>query len=384
MEDALMPPVAATEIGAPRDGSELVPLDRVEAELNRRVKAARTGADLPVQRARMSNLVIYCSHTDQTCRVEGQVPDIVAIHPARVLLLHVDPSADSGEVEASVLVRQVDHDPRFVSEQVTLRAGGQSVETLPFAVRSLLIGDLPTNLWWACPVPPPMAGPILAELAESAQQVIYDSLGWSEPNRGVAHASTWLDRFEREAGSGRWRIASDLAWRRLKTWRRLLSQGLDPAAAPGVLANISDVQIEHGPHAVTQAWGLAGWLASRLGWSYQSSRIQENVEISFVFRAPQGPVTLRIDRLPEGPPEVRRVRVSAGPGGILGVLAFEDGSDGRLSVAPEGSEVEPRTVTVPPRRIAELIGRQLSDREPDPVFRDSMRVAQQLAQHVVS
>jgi glucose-6-phosphate dehydrogenase assembly protein OpcA len=379
-----MSTVAATAIGGPGNGVETVPMNRVEAELDRRLESVRADTRNSVYRARMSNLIIYCDHQEHACRVEDQVPEIVAIHPARVLLLIVDHSAGSSEVTASVLVRRVDHDPRFVSEQVTLRAGTRSVEALPFAVRSLLIGDLPTNLWWACSTPPPLAGPILDDLASSAQQLIYDSLGWSDPNRGVASVSSWLDRFERGPESGRWRIASDLAWRRLKSWRRLLSQGLDPASAPGVLSSVSEVLIEHGPHAVTQAWGLAGWLASRLGWTYQAGKIQENVEIAFLFQAPHGSVRLRIDRLPEGPPEVRRVRITGGPESKPAVLEFASEGEGRLVVAPIGSEVAPRTVAVRAQRIAELIGRQLSDREPDPVFRESMKVAQQLARHVVS
>ena len=378
-----MNPVAVTKIGS-SDDDRPVPLNRVESELDRRLEASQSGRDRPVHRARMSNLIIYCSHEDQVCRVADQVPEVVAIHPARVLLLHVDPTSTSAELEASVLVRRVDHDPRFVSEQVTIRAGARSVETLPFAARSLLIGDLPTNLWWACPTPPPMAGPVLIGLAEHAQQLIYDSLGWSDPNRGVAHISSWLDRFEHGPGSGRWRIASDLNWRRLKAWRRLLSQGLAPSAAPGALESVSEILIEHGPHAVTQAWGLAGWLASRLGWSYQAGRIRDNIEIAFTFLTRHGPVTLRIDRLPEGEPAVRRVRIDCSTGGKIGSLEFVAEPDSRLSVRPEGVEVAPRTVSAPRQAIAGLIGRQLSDREPDPVFRDSMRVAQQLAHHVVS
>ncbi len=101
----------------------------------------------------------------------------------------------------------------------------------------------------------------MTDLADHAQQLIYDSRGWTEPNRGVAAASTWLDDFERGAEHGKWRIASDVNWRRLKTWRRLLTQGLDPATAPGILETIAEITIEHGPHAVTQAWQIAGWLA---------------------------------------------------------------------------------------------------------------------------
>jgi hypothetical protein len=65
------------------------------------------------------------------------------------------------------------------------------------------------------------------------------------------------------------------------------------------------------------------------------------------------------------------------------VLDFACEGENRLAVATVGAEVASRTVTAPAQRIAELIGRQLSDREPDAVFRESMKVAQQLARHVV-
>src|SRR5947199_101577 len=76
--------------------------------------------------------------------------------------------------------------------------------------------------WWATPTPPPLAGPVLDNLAEHAEQVVFDSLGWDEPNRGVANSSTWLGKFERDPSQGPWRVASDVNWRRLKYWRRLL------------------------------------------------------------------------------------------------------------------------------------------------------------------
>ncbi len=370
------------EVGASVQGASEIPLDKVEAELNSRLQVAQLDAKAPVRRVRMSNLIIYCSETDRACEAEDNVPEIVGYHPARVTLLIAEPQATSGVVRASILVRKVRNDPRLVSEQVTLRAGGSMIDQLPFAVRGLLVGDLPTNLWWACTTPPPFAGRLLDELAGHAQQVIYDSQGWTEPNRAVGATSSWLEGFERDAEHGQWRIASDINWRRLKTWRRILTQGLDPITAPGVLETISEITIEHGPHAVTQAWQIAGWLASRLGWHYQASRLRDNVEIAFQFRTAHGWVTLRIDRLPTGPSQIQKIKVSCGFEGQGGQLDFSI-EDNRLSVTNVGKREAPRTVALPSQRIGELIGRQLSDREPDPVFRQSMQVAQQLARHLV-
>jgi hypothetical protein len=48
-----------------------------------------------------------------------------------------------------------------------------------------------------------------------------------------------------------------------------------------------------------------------------------------------------------------------------------------------GPPAAPRSITVQPISLAELVGRQLSDREPDPVFTESMAVAQTLAQSLL-
>src|SRR5262245_40762429 len=104
-----------------------VPLRRVEDELTRQMRELQGAADTPVQRARMSNLVVFCDQRAQTEEVAGQVPEIVAAHPARVLLLlgERDQDADAqgnGGVAAAVLVRrlQAGHNHRSFSEQVLL------------------------------------------------------------------------------------------------------------------------------------------------------------------------------------------------------------------------------------------------------------------------
>jgi glucose-6-phosphate dehydrogenase assembly protein OpcA len=267
---------------------------------------------------------------------------------------------------------------------VTLHAAGAAVDRLPFAVRALVIGDLPTNLWWAAPQPPPLAGPLLLDLSENAQQIMYDSLGWRDPVRGVSATASWLDRIERDASDGRWRVASDLNWRRLKYWRRLLTQALDPASAPGAAESVSEVVVEHGPHAVIQAWELAAWLSRRLGWRLHTGKVQEGVEIAWVFSTPKGPRFVRVHRLDHEPAEVRRVRLACtldGRPAALNLVPEEGGR--RLAIQLEGVEGAPRTMTVPPLSAAELIGRQLSDRERDPAFRESMTVAQGMAQSLL-
>jgi glucose-6-phosphate dehydrogenase assembly protein OpcA len=360
-----------------------IPMQDVEAELAKRVSSLKGTGEGPVLRARMSNLMIYCDSSALGQEIAAVVPDVAIYHPARVLLLVAEPG-EPAPVKAYVSVWcHLGTRQRICTEQVTLRAAGDSIGELSFAVRSLLIGDLPINLWWAAHVPPSLAGPILGDLTERAQQVIYDSIGWMEPARGVASMMTWLGRFEREPGQGEWTVASDLNWRRLKYWRRLLGQALDPATAPGALASITDVYVEHGPHAVIQAWELVSWLAARLKWQVRQGRVQPGVEIGWDAEAPHGRLRLRIHRLSAGPSEVRRVRIACNLDGTPTALNVTVEDERRLAVVLEGLAVAPRTVTVQPQPLADLVARQLSDRERDPVFRESMSVAQVLAQSVL-
>jgi glucose-6-phosphate dehydrogenase assembly protein OpcA len=365
----------------------LTPLRDIERELSQQMKALHGPDDSPVQRARMANLVIFCNSPELAARVEADIPAVVAVHPARVLLLVGEPGPANEPVTATVSVRpiEVGHNHQAVAEQVTLRASGAAVERLPFTVRALLIGDLPTNLWWAAPMPPPLAGPLLYELGEHAQQIVYDSIGWPDPARGVSATASWLEQVERYDTGDAWRVASDLNWRRLKYWRRLLVQALDPVSAPQAAETTSEILIEHGPHAVVQAWELVSWLSRKLGWQVLTSRVEPGVEISWRCQSARDESTrIRLKRLEAGPAEVRRVRLTCKLEGQPGALNLVVEEPYRLAIHLEGVTGAPRTMVVPPHSPAELVGRQLSDRERDSVFRQAMVVAQMMARSVLN
>ncbi|HLH75374.1 MAG TPA: glucose-6-phosphate dehydrogenase assembly protein OpcA, partial [Candidatus Binataceae bacterium] len=208
------------------------------------------GAVMPaLTRACMSNLIVYCDDAARAAEVMEDLPHVVRSHPARVLTLIDD--SEAGVPQAAVSTQRVSDDRghQVVCEQVVLRARAVSLSSL---ARPLLLGDIPTSLWWAPPMAPPDGGRLFVDLARMADQVIYDSIDWHDPVAAMIATAGWASRPEILT-------AADLAWRRLKPWRRLLSQGLDPAVVPGALASLSEVEIEHGPHALPQAWLLMGW-----------------------------------------------------------------------------------------------------------------------------
>jgi glucose-6-phosphate dehydrogenase assembly protein OpcA len=366
-------------------GSVPVPLRSVEEELARQKRSLHGEGEAPVHSARMSNLVIFCDKRDQAECVAAEVPQVVSVHPARVLLVLGESGPETSAVVASAWIRRLPTriHPNACSEMVTLHAAGGAVGRLPFAVRALLVGDLPINLWWTSNQPPPLAGAFLFDLAENAQQIIYDSRGWLEPTKAVAATASWLQGIAQGLRGGRWRVASDLNWRRLKYWRRLLAQTLESTASPGATTSATELLIEHGPHAVIQAWELASWLTRLLGWKVKAGKVEPGVQINWQFEAPHGLVTVRIRRLSEGLSEVRQVRLKCRLEGQPATLVFQPRDSTCLEVVTEGIVTAPRTVTLRPLSFAELVGRQLSDRDRDPVFTESMAVAQTLAQSLL-
>jgi hypothetical protein len=77
------------------------------------------------------------------------------------------------------------------------------------------------------------------------------------------------------------------------------------------------------------------------------------------------------------------VRLACTEGGKPVVMNLTPLDEFHLAINLEGTDAAARTLTVQPLTSAELIGRQLSDREPDAAFRESMAVAQAMARCVV-
>jgi hypothetical protein len=97
----------------------------------------------------------------------------------------------------------------------------------------------------------------------------------------------------------------------------------------------------------------------------ETGRVEPGREIAWRFTAPHGPLRVRVQRLDQGPPEVRRVQVACRLDGKPGAITLS-ADDGRLLTSVlEGADAAPRALTVPPSTAAELIGRQLSDRQRD-------------------
>src|SRR5262249_47602670 len=236
-------------------------------------------------------------------------------------------------------------------------------------------GDVARTLWWAIPEAPPLSRPLFDELAALADQVIYDSVAWTDPLHQLTGTANWI-------GHGHSKIIADLAWRRPRLWHRLIAQSLDPAYAPGALEGITDIHIEHGPHALTQAWLLVGWLALRLGWQPRGGRVTTGPEVHWQFAWPHGAPRVRIQRLAAGAAEIKTVRVVTRMAGRQVTFHFQADGAGRVVVFAEGFGARLLPLTSPVQSRADMVARQLPDLAHDQLFEESVALARTMGEAV--
>jgi glucose-6-phosphate dehydrogenase assembly protein OpcA len=353
-----------------------VDVEAIERELGRLWQETQEEPDRPrVTRACMSNLIVFTSR-EQAVRVEPELASVVQRHPARALLLVADGGDQGSDIEAYVSAQchVIDDLGQVCSEHVTVNAGAGALLRLPSVARPLLIGDLPTALWWGTSEAPPLAGDLFRALAEMADQVIYDSFDWLDAVRGVIATATWANSGATD------QVVADIAWRRLTPWRRLISESLDPAVAPESLDHITDVVVEHGPHGLPQAWLLIGWLGTCLRWQPARGEVAPDVEVTWWFRSEHSPVRVTVRRLAEGEPEVRSLSILSKTGAGAQTATFSEVAPQRLGVSATGSATPRQVLTVPLESRAVLIARQLPALEHDPLFEKSLAMSRAMAE----
>ena len=367
-----------TPIDVVATGPEVVSVAAVERHFARPWHLPSTPDVERPSRALMGNLVIVCRTREAAAEIAAELPVIVGQYPARVLLLVADAAGEGTALDASVTLYRrarggVEH---ICGESLTLHAAGDHlIDRLASVVRALLLGDLPVTLWWATADAPPLAGELFTQLAALADQVVYDSYAWPDPLRQLVVTASRI-------GNGRVATA-DLAWRRPKLWRRIVAQSLDPAVAPGALDAIEEVHIDHGPHALTQAWLLAGWLALRLGWTTRGGKVLAGPEVSWSFQAAHGTPRVEIRRLADRAADLHEVRIVARVNSRPVTFTFTRQGAGRISMLADGLSDRTLWVTGPVPSRGELVARQLPDLERDRIFESSVGLARTMAESLL-
>lgn len=139
----------------------------------------------------------------------------------------------------------------IVLEEVVIRMPHSRLSRLPGIVRPLLVNDLPSHLYWRADWP--TDGPLADALLDLCEHLIVDS---SAPQRGPT-----LEQLQA------WRLRgthnTDLAWLRLRPWRRALAEAFE--RIPWQPGQPTRGTIRHHTAGAASVVLLARWLERRLG-----------------------------------------------------------------------------------------------------------------------
>jgi glucose-6-phosphate dehydrogenase assembly protein OpcA len=281
-----------------------------------------------VLRARVANLLVFVPSEELLNHVHELLPELTATHPSRVLMMHGARRAPDNDIEMAVASHfQTDKRSdrkRLCCEEVTLKAQGNFVVELPSAALPLLVSDLATFLWWRDAVQ--FSDKVLQLLVRATDRLIIDSGEFTDPGSSLTEVNKLFTQ-ESQRSQGRVGI-SDINWARLTLWRGLLADFYDvpsyhewfdeidhvridyvaPELAPTTVAPElapTTVAPELAPTTVApQALLIAGWLASRLGWSLAgdqpSAKNDETLSFKFVRNDQGNRQTVKDDSTDQG------------------------------------------------------------------------------------
>ena len=281
----------------------------IERELVRLLKLPEnlSGNGQPASRTAVLNLVAYASDRATMEQIGATLATLADHHPSRTIVALVDEEAAVADIEASVRVSCKHVGTAGLSvcvEQIVLEAKPAAARRLPNAILPLLLADLPVVLWW--PGEPPLRDPILYDMLEPAYRFVVDTSQGAHLERYLGGLSTLRHR------PGLQFDMVDLNWERLLPWRELIAQFWDVPAWRNALKGLDRVEIDlarppGGRSNRSQGLLIAGWLASRLGWTvHRIERLKDGYDLT--ARRPGGAVLLRIRIAPGDVAGLRAIR----------------------------------------------------------------------------
>jgi len=252
----------------------------IQAELHRLSKA-KTIFQGPG--ACLFNLIVYTHELRRTAYFNDMVKKVRAQFPCRVIFIQGNSFAKQNHFRVEVKKERDQEQSGFICDQISIEAAGQDLNRVYFLLLPLFVPDLPIYLLWG--QDPTTEDTILPHLEQFATRLILD-----------AETTDDLQQFTRDMLN---RISScsiqtvDMNWARIAGWREVLAQIFDSPERVEQLATATHIKIVYNDrrsellfHHSVQAIYLQGWLASRLGWTFQRAEKENDSQLLY-YSTPQ-------------------------------------------------------------------------------------------------
>ncbi|HYM00553.1 MAG TPA: glucose-6-phosphate dehydrogenase assembly protein OpcA, partial [Blastocatellia bacterium] len=344
----------------------------------------------PVARARVLNLVVLVE-AERLNAAADDAADLAVHHPARTIIVGMDRTRRENSMTAEVRARChvfFGRRQQVCSEQVIVTATGESVEEFHGVVTPLLTSDLPTFLWWMGRRWP--EGHAFERLMTSCNRVIIDSGSFIDSVAEFDRLQLFIRDYSQSGAVER--SVADINWTRLTPWRLALAGLYDVPTYRQCLATPKRVSITYldgldaskgntqtDKHlSISGPVLIAGWLASRLGWT-SKARIGTGV-VKFLSGESELEVALQPVQYGKDAPGckacyIQKVEFECGQKGEA-KFSIQMGSDFiETRAAIQGLPEASRKVGFNPSSEADLVAEELDFLARDFVYEESVHSA---------
>ena len=236
-------------------------------ENTQQAAAGERAVDTAISHACLSNFIVFTEDPDDEEMINETIPQYVMKHPCRVILILAKPRQSETRLELEVHTHSYRGPTGRTAtfDQYTLRASGGGVKESASAVQSLLVPDLPINLWWRGIFLNQM--PLVDSMLAFADRFIYDGTYWTNLHYTVKQVADCVERYQNKVGF------TNFNWSRLRPWRDCTADFFDVGLFPDDVWKINRVRIEFmsipGSEEGFQYRALLylAWLAVQLEWT---------------------------------------------------------------------------------------------------------------------
>lgn len=219
-------------------------LDAIRSELTRTKVSTST-----------LNLVVWIDDPKRRDWILERAGKLAEKHPSFTLILD-HTGKRGGEATVTTLARDAEPSVTLRGERVEIDVSDASPDMISGYVAGLCTPSVPTILWWSGMRDD--SRPIFEKLLPFVQTLLFDSSGGARDEEAMRR----LVAFHAAHPEVELR---DLAWMRLRPWQDMIANFFDEPTGPDEVFTIRRLHIASGSDS--EAFYLAGWLASRLGWT---------------------------------------------------------------------------------------------------------------------
>jgi len=299
---------------------------------------------------------------------------------------------------------------QICSEQIVISADGRSVDEVHGLVSPLLTSDLRTFLWWRRAGRP--HGHSFDVLAHHCDRILLDSGRFASGGMELRVLSALIEELGQRKPDPL--PIGDLNWTRLGVWRTALASLYDVPQYRDRLARLKTITISYIPTIPTggsiseankstvmaampmEPILIAGWLASRLGWTGPRTSVSAKGQPGCVFsfanksgvavvlspaEGETGPASMKIagtqtpERWATGVKAISKVQFECeGESATEFTIRFKD-SCLQTSVVIDGLAQAGRVVGCDDKPDGELVAEELDILGKDTVYEDAIRTA---------